>query len=378
MSIKQSIFNHIKNIPGWRTKRKLVVISVDDYGNVRLDSKKARENMDKAGLKIHSRFDAFDTLETREDLEALFEVWTSVKDKNGNHAVFTTFAMPCNINFEKMREEGNSEYIYELLPETYKKLSQLYPKDYQGTWSLWKEGISARVLAPQFHGREHLNLKLLKSNLRNKENSTLISLANRSYTSINNSSHPNLSFTTAFDFENQLDIEGFSSIISDGVLQFNEVFGYQPKYFNPPGGRENNIIHSYLNHSGILFMDSPLIKVQKEVNGEFSRKLFYLGKQNKFGQTFLIRNVVFEPGVFKGDSSVSLALSQIKAAFKLNKPAIISSHRVNFSGLIDQNSRRQNLIALSKLLMKIKELYPDVEFVSALELGEIITGYERK
>jgi len=50
--MKQTILNHLKNIPGWKTKRKLIVFSVDDYGNVRLDSKKARDNMDKAGLKV--------------------------------------------------------------------------------------------------------------------------------------------------------------------------------------------------------------------------------------------------------------------------------------------------------------------------------------
>jgi hypothetical protein len=32
--MKQFLLNHIKNIPGWRSSRKLVVISVDDYGNV--------------------------------------------------------------------------------------------------------------------------------------------------------------------------------------------------------------------------------------------------------------------------------------------------------------------------------------------------------
>jgi hypothetical protein len=40
--MKQNLILNLKNLVGWRTKRKIVVISVDDYGNVRLDSKKAR------------------------------------------------------------------------------------------------------------------------------------------------------------------------------------------------------------------------------------------------------------------------------------------------------------------------------------------------
>src|SRR5690554_6747908 len=120
--MKQKILNNLKNIQGWKTKRKLVVISVDDYGNVRLHSKEARKEMDKAGLKSHSLFDVYDTLETREDLEALYEVLSSVKDKNGRHAVFSPFAMPCNINFEAMKENNYENYEYENLTVTYDKL----------------------------------------------------------------------------------------------------------------------------------------------------------------------------------------------------------------------------------------------------------------
>ena len=65
MAINKLLLNNLKNIWGWKTQRKIVVISVDDYGNVRLDSSKARSKMDKEGLKAHTIFDALDTLETR-------------------------------------------------------------------------------------------------------------------------------------------------------------------------------------------------------------------------------------------------------------------------------------------------------------------------
>ena len=139
--MKQNLLNNIKNIWGWKTSRKIVVISVDDYGNVRLDSSHARNEMDKAGLKALSRFDAYDTLETREDLEMLFETLSSVKDKNDNHAVFTPFALPCNIDFEEMEATNFEKYQYELLPETYKKLSAKDAIAYEGTWRIWEEGL---------------------------------------------------------------------------------------------------------------------------------------------------------------------------------------------------------------------------------------------
>ncbi|MBK7107876.1 MAG: hypothetical protein IPH61_01630 [Bacteroidetes bacterium] len=118
--VKTNIQNNLKNIPGWKTNRKLILFSVDDYGNVRLDSKEAREQLDAAGLSIPSRFDAYDTLETRVDLELLYATLSSVKDKNNKSAVFTPYALSCNIAFEKMAENNFSEYAYELLPDTYK------------------------------------------------------------------------------------------------------------------------------------------------------------------------------------------------------------------------------------------------------------------
>ena len=82
-----------------------------------------------------------DTLETRIDLEKLFNVLTSVKDQHGKSAVFTPYALPCNIDFEAMADNGFNEYSYELLPETYEKLALKDANAYKGTWGLWKEGI---------------------------------------------------------------------------------------------------------------------------------------------------------------------------------------------------------------------------------------------
>jgi|GEM_PF-6332554 len=45
MGFKSIITNYIKNIPGWKSNRKLLVFAVDDYGNIRLSSKAAREKL---------------------------------------------------------------------------------------------------------------------------------------------------------------------------------------------------------------------------------------------------------------------------------------------------------------------------------------------
>src|SRR6056297_1142155 len=95
--LKNIFLLNVKNLLGWRTNRKIVVFAVDDYGNVRLHSKEAREQLDREGYPAQNRFDAFDTLETRGDLEMLYNTLQLVEDKNGRNAVFTPLAVPCNI-----------------------------------------------------------------------------------------------------------------------------------------------------------------------------------------------------------------------------------------------------------------------------------------
>ena len=371
--MKQLILNNIKNIWGWKTPRKIVVISVDDYGNVRLDSKKAREKMDKEGLKVLTRFDAFDSLETKEDLEMLFETLTSVKDKNGRCAVLTPFALPCNINFEAMDDDGYNKYIYELLPETYEKLSAKDSYAYEDTWNLWNEGIAKGILVPQFHGREHINLKVFEEKLIQKDHELLTALKNRSFTSISGSGYATINYTAAFEFWELKENERFTKIVKDGLDKFKQVFGYRSVHFNSPGGREHPVIHEVLKDEGIKYLDTPLIKTEHQGKGKYKKAINYTGKKNSLGMTYEVRNVVFEPTHDRGFDWVNFTLKQIEAAFFWNKPAIISSHRVNFCGHIDPKNREKGISAFGGLLQKIIQRWPDVEFMAANELGDLIS-----
>ncbi|WP_294819424.1 hypothetical protein [uncultured Flavobacterium sp.] len=370
--LKSELALNLKHLRGWKTKRKIVVISVDDYGNVRLDSKKARENMDREGSKVASRFDAYDALENTTDLQMLFDALSSVKDKNGNHAVFTPFTMSRNINFEAMAADDYREYISELLPETYEKLEAMDPA-YKGTWSLWKEGMDKNLMEPQFHGREHLNLKVFREKLEKKDPWVLLSLKNRSYTSIPDTGYATINFPAAFEFWDFNENESFREIIVGGLDDFEEVYGRRATYFNPPGGREHHVIHEYLHEGGIKYMDTGLVKNEHQGHGKYKRVYSYTGNKNRFGQTFNVRNVVFEPADGKSIDWVGYTLKQVEAAFRWNKPAVISTHRVNFCGHIDPAIRAKGINDLKALLQKIVQKWPDVEFMGAGQLLDIIS-----
>jgi hypothetical protein len=371
------IKHDIKNLIGWRTPRKLVVFSVDDYGNIRIDSKQAREALDKAGFKCHNRFDQFDTLETTEDLDALFAVLSSVQDTHGNHAVFTPFSVPHNINFEALKENNYTQFIGEDLVQTYQKKEAISPKDYQGTWLLWKEGIKNGLLAPEFHGREHLHIKVLEEKMKQRDKEVLLALENRSYTGLDNSGYSTISNLAAFDFWDMSENNTFPEIITSGIAAFKQVFGLNPTCFTPPSYHIHPMHYSSLYKEGIRFVDGAGMQRIHLGHGNYKKSFNYTGKLHTSGIKSVVRNVVFEPTEERGIDWVNLAMIQIEAAFRWNRPAIISSHRVNFCGLLDEKNREKGLESLAKLLHAILKRWPDVEFISAGKLGKIIGSKEK-
>jgi hypothetical protein len=69
-----------------------------------------------------------------------------------------------------------------------------------------------------------------------------------------------------------------------------------------------------------------------------------------------------------------MCLKEISIAFKWNKPAVISTHRVNYIGALYKENRENGLRKLSTLLKQIVRIWPDAEFITSAELGEIISN----
>lgn len=364
ISFKRKLAINVKNIPGCRTDRKIVVFAIDDYGNVRVASKEARERLIKDGVNMSlNRFDMYDTLSTSEDLEALFDVLKSTKDRQGNHPVFTAFALPANIDFEKVLRCKDG-YYYETLPKTLQKL-----KGYETVWSLWQQGIKEKIFYPQFHGREHLNVKLFEDLFENRDYVLMKNLENRSYASIQHNRNKTVGFTHAYSFDKFEENEAHKENLIDGLKVFEEVFGYKATHFNAPGAREHHVLETTMKEGGIKYIDTDIIKNEHQGSGAYKKRYNPLGKRNDLGQMYMYRNVVFEPSMPDYNDWASKCMYEIEAAFRWNKPAIISSHRVNFCGHIDPNNRKKGLASLKSLLTQIVKKWPDVEFMTTVQLG---------
>ncbi len=348
--------SYLKNLPGSRTKKRVVCFSIDDFGNVFLHSKKARKELEKEGLPVdQTRFSRLDILENSDDLLGLFEVLSSIQDSEGRSPCFTAFTTSANINFEAIEKNNYTKYEYETLPETFSKLP-----GYETAWKQWQEGIEKKLLVPEFHGREHLNINYLENGLKEKDPFILANLRNKSWAALGYSGK--VGFTEAYSFNKFAEVEQHREIILDGLKLFKNIFGRNALHFNAPGAREHSSLHPFLFSNGIKMIDSDLIKKEHQGDGIFKTLYFPFGKKTKTGLISVFRNCVFEPSLTENKDWVGSCLKEIDIAFKLGKPANITSHRINFVGGIEQKNRDEGLLQLKNLLTSIVKKWPDVQF----------------
>lgn len=110
-------------------------------------------------------------------------------------------------------------------------------------------------------------------------------------------------------------------------------------------------------------------RVRRSSNS-LSQRFYYAG-EIKNGLVHNIRNCSFEPSTTK-NFSIQALMNEIDNAFKNNKIAVISSHRINYVGGIDVENRERNLNLLDRLLTILIKKYPTVEFLSSDKLINIL------
>lgn len=373
----QSVRRNLLNIPGWHTKRHIIVFESDDWGAIRMPSKEVYDEFLKRGIRVDKDpYCKYDGLATKHDLTNLFDILNSVRDKNGNPAVLTANAVVANPNFEKIEASGFSQYYYEPFTETLIKSSK-----HDGVFELWKQGMSAGLFHPQFHGREHLNVKKWMKTLHEGHISTRLAFDFGSYglTSAVDSTVKN-NYMGAFNSGLENDIQEYRSIIYEGLILFEKLFGYRSESFIATTYTWNPKIEKYLKEYGIKYLQG--IVTQKiphgdDCNIEF-RKNNYQGKKNKEGLVYLMRNAFFEPTLHRNIDYADECLHRIELAFRWGKAAVIGTHRINYIGSIDKTNTDHNLPLFQYLLKEIVKRWPDVEFMTSDQLGKIIDKYDTK
>lgn len=365
-SLKKAIIQNIINIPGWCTNRKIIVIESDDWGSIRMPSKEVYNKLKEQGYCVDFHpYEKFDSLASEEDLTALFEILLKYKDINGNHPVFTANCVVANPDFEKIKKNNFQKYYYEPFTQTLKRYGHHY-----NSFELWKQGIRDNIFIPQFHGREHLNVAAWMDALQKNDqdirlafNYGMIGLFPKNDHRVGNQ------MMVALKYNNVSEISNLDHILVDGLNLFEKIFGFRSKTFIAPCYTWSPENEKTLMDNGIKLLQGSYRQIIPNSNN----KTHLMGSKNRYGQYYFIRNCFFEPTLLT-EFSISKCLCEIKMAFRWNKPAIISSHRVNYIGSIFQENRELNLRYLDKLFIEILKKWPDVEFMSSDKLLEIVAS----
>ncbi|HOZ76803.1 MAG TPA: hypothetical protein PLY34_02355 [Ferruginibacter sp.] len=364
--LKYAVLCNLKNIPGPVVKRKIVVIESDDYGGIRMPSLDALKQMKAAGIPIaSSRYNLLDTLEDKDDLNAMFETLQSVQGADGNPAVMSPFVNVANPDFEKIKASGYKEYFYEPFPVTLQKYGHS-----DDIMSYWKQGIEAGIFTPEFHGREHVSVQPWLEKLQEGDPHLQFAAGYGFVAVAKIKGLPSYAqeFRPEFYFDNEKQKAFLHHSITEGVKLFEYLFGYTPSAFVP----SNSVFHPDFEptvfQAGIPFLCVSHKNPTPGVAGELTFTNYTFRQKIKKGQlNYYIRNCVFEPND-EGYRSVNRTLQQVDAAFRWNKPAIISTHRVNFAGGLNKSNRDKGLKELQVLLKAIVKRWPDAVFSSTAKM----------
>lgn len=354
----------IQNLPGWHTERKIIVFHSDDWGSIRIPDRHAYNRLVKSNpFQSRIPYNRFDRIASKQDLEALFETLRGIKDTYGNSAVFTANCVLANPDFKRIRESDFEKYHYEELNKTFKKYNNI------DALELWKVGYEEGVFMPQYHGREHLNVIFWLDKLKGKHKDVLQAFDYEVFgVEFQNLGLKKSNFQAAWDFHSKEQEQEINSIIAEGIKLFEKRFNYTPKTAIAPSYTWNQNQESILWAMGVKQMQGiPIQKVPRINKRNYKRRLRYTTTHSS-KPGYQMRNVFFEPAFFPNMDTTDEVLKRIDIAFKMHKPAIISTHRVNYIGYYDESNRSNTLKLLGHILNRAIKEWPDLEFMNAEQL----------
>lgn len=370
-SLQNTVSRNLQNTLGWRSNEQILVIESDDWGSVRMSSKNAYLNLLDKGFKVDTcPYNRLDRLETENDLLALFNLLKDIKDYKGNPLKLTANYLMANPDFQKIKENGFEDYHYIGLKESYEK--------YNGSskvLELAKTGVDNKLFMPQLHGREHLNPIVWLRALQEGDEETLTAFKEDIW------GHPSSyfknskrDFSSALHVVNNVETAFATQALLEAATMFQNEFGYISESFIAPRYIWNSDIEESLHEVGIKYLQGKILQFLPISNQEGKLKINYnyLGKRNSFNQIYLPRNVFFEPAQNPKFNWLEDALNRIRIAYRWKKPAIVSMHRLNFMGGLEEGNRTDNLTLLGQLIKKVQKEFPEVIFMSSNELGKII------
>lgn len=363
--IKQTLKKHLINFRGTPIDSKIVIFESDDWGSIRIPSLDVRQQLlSKDLIKANDPFSKYDALETATDYRALYEILKKHKDSVGNHPILTANMIMNNPDFEKIAASKFEIYYNESFVNTYQSYSGS-----SDAFSALKEGIEQRLIYPQFHGNEHLNVSRWMRFLKEGNERYHFAFNNKCF-SIDeiNSTNRRGNLMAAYDYDNEDEFKYIQTSVASGLKEFEEIFGYKSKTTIAPCYVWDQKVENIFQQYNIEGMQGSSVQNVPVEGKSFKKKYRYSGQRNADGQQYYVRNGLFEPSIAPNIKWVEKCLESIAISFQWKRPAIIGTHRINYCSRLDHVRTNQNLADLDELLSQMLKRWPEIKFIDTSKL----------
>lgn len=341
-----------------------VVIESDDWGACEYAPNRDVWEQERCSISAE-KFQPFQNgkLESPEEMERFASLLQSFLGKDGVPATVTGFVCLANPNFEKIEASGFQEY-HDIF------VNEGFPAGWNGAGVVeaWRRAMAKGVFVPEYHTRlHHLNanvwLKLLRENsvIRNR-------FAKGIYC-------PDEHIP---EYQGMRPME-MKEWIAPAVDAFEKTFGFCAEAAVSSDATALTEILWAAHGLRIFCLRNfsipgapPITYHTKQWNNQDPATP--QGAWNpETDVIYTNRNIFFEPA-FDPDYSFDTILGQVEEVWARNEPAVISTHRINYSNW-DESIAERGLGELQRLLEALAET-PNIEFMSTREMAQIYrTGH---
>lgn len=352
--LRKKIQRETRNLSHVKFEEPILVFESDDWGMERKPASHVIQKFAEPGEW------ADEQTESIEDLRSLYETLIKYRDAHGRPACFTANFIMANPDFDRIEEDSFQQY-YDLTLDT--SLPEAMRKQYLA-------GIDQKCFSPQYHGRKHFWadswLKDLRENVRGSREL------------FDERCHGGLSLLQGEGWRYHSEYVDWKSgntpteeMIYDSMKQdldiFEKLFGFRSLSVIPPHYIFTPDVEKAWRRLGIRYIQGAGYRLLRKTNGSKQTKSHYLGEKSPQDLIYSIRTVKFDPRPSRPKHHWQSALEQIETAFKRGVPAIIDTHRINYTGKFREEGMRQ-LDALLQASQKYKPL-----FLNSVELGDAVS-----
>lgn len=336
----------------WRCQEPVLVFESDDWGLMRRASSALLKQVGKPGQW------ADEELETPDDLEKLYCTLEQYRDPHNRPACFVANFITGVPDFERI---AHSHFI------TYSDVP-LGQASAPGLKAKWLEGYARRVFFPQYHGRAHLCPDLWLQDLRDDVAGARLLFEAGCVGGLALLDGQGWRYHSEYMNWKQgqpLSGEKLQNWVRPGLAYFRDLHGFSSQSTIAPHYIFTRDTLPAWRQGGIRFIQGTNCEALRRRDGSYFEIRAALGERRD-GLMLMPRIVKFEPRPQRPHQGVDQALARMQSAFKSHTPAVVDTHRINYSGAW----RNGAIEALKTLLSTVAERRFYV--LTTIELGEAI------